>query len=272
MNDSYIFNFVCQNKKSKIEIFKCKDYKSNFFFPAYIHLNGDNIVKANNEHNHNIDHQKILLEEAKGALKNEIKDSVNPFSINLQKSVKSFSVDKGIQAPSFTKMKNTLYKQINTILPGDIENLALAPDDSIYYKTLKDEKFVIYKDADLMIMQSPNLAKIQMKLGNIIFCNATFYICPTICYQVFITRVYSNKTNSYYTTSFSIMNTKREKGYYKIFKILDDNIKNYLDFGESYNVKEIHIDFEYAIANGCKKVYPGIKIKYCVWHFMRALN
>ena len=45
------------------------------------------------------------------------------------------------------------------------------------------------------------------------------------------------------------MNTKREKGYYKIFKILDDNIKNYLDFGESYNVKEIHTNFKFAIAN-----------------------
>ena len=82
-------------------------------------------------------------------------------------------------------------------------------------------------------MQSPNLAKIQMKLGNIIFWDATFYICPTICYQVFITRVYSNKTNSYYTTSFSIMNTKREKGYYKIFKILDDNIKKLFRFGRT---------------------------------------
>ena len=59
----------------------------------------------------------------------------------------------------------------------------------------------------------------------------------TIYYQVFITRVFSGKTESYYTTSFSIMNKKREKDYYKIFKILDDNIKNYLDLGESYNVK-----------------------------------
>ena len=87
--------------------------------------------------------------------------------------------------------------------------MASAPDGSIYYKTIKDEKFVIYKDDDLMIMKSPNLAKIQMKLGIIIFCDA----CPTISYQVFITRVFSEKTESYYTTSFSIMNKKREKDY-----------------------------------------------------------
>lgn len=152
--------------------------------------------------------------------------------------VKSYSVDKGIKAPAFTTIKNTLYKQINTILPDDIQNSALAPDDSIYYKTLKDEKFVIYKDEYLMIMQSPNLAKIQKKLSNIIFCDATFFICPAISYQVFIMKVYSDKNKSYYMTSFSIMNKKREKDYYKIFKILDDNIQNYLDLGESYNVNK----------------------------------
>ena len=65
-------------------------------------MNGDKIVKANNEHNHNIDHQKILLEDAKVKLKNEIKNSIDPFSINLQKMVKNYSVDKGIKAPSFT--------------------------------------------------------------------------------------------------------------------------------------------------------------------------
>jgi hypothetical protein len=53
---------------------------------------------------------------------------------------------------------------------------------------------------------------------------------------------------------------------------LDYNIQNYLDLGELYNVNEVHTDFEFAIANGCKKVYPGVKIKYCIWHFLRALE
>ena len=59
--------------------------------------------------------------------------------------VKSYSVDKGIKVTSFTTIKNTLYRQINEILPDDIENLALSKDYSIYYKTLKEEKFVSYK-------------------------------------------------------------------------------------------------------------------------------
>ena len=85
-----------------------------------------------------------------------------------------------------------------------------------------------------------------MKLRNIIFFNATFFICPIISYQVFITRIYSDKAETYYTTSFSIMNKKREKDYYKIFKTLGYSIKSYLYLGESYNINEVHTDLEYS--------------------------
>ena len=34
VNDSYILNFKCQNKKSKNEIFKCREHKSKYLCPA----------------------------------------------------------------------------------------------------------------------------------------------------------------------------------------------------------------------------------------------
>jgi hypothetical protein len=70
------------------------------------------------------------------------------------------------------------------------------------------EEFVIFKNERLVILLSPNLAKIQIELGSIVFCDATFFIAPKFALQVFRTRVYSDLTNSYYTTSFSIMKGK----------------------------------------------------------------
>ena len=58
--------------------------------------------------------------------------------------------------------------------------------------------------------------------------------------------MYSGKIESYYKSSFSIMNKKREKDYYKIFKILGYSIKSYLYLGESYNINEVHTDLEYS--------------------------
>ena len=98
----------------------------------------------------------------------------------MQKLVKSYSVDKGIKAPSFLNIKNCLYKELNKNIPNDIIDLSHTPEDSLYYKTLTNEKFFIYKDKDLMILQSPSLAKIHLKFGHLIFCDATFFICPSI--------------------------------------------------------------------------------------------
>ena len=165
-----------------------------------------------------------------------------------------------------------LYKELNNNIPEDILDLSLAPENSLYYKTLNNENFFIYKDKELMILQSPGLAKIQLKLGNIDFCDGAFFICPSVAYQVFITRVYSSITHSYYTTSFSIMKNKSEKDYTKVFNVLNENIKKYLDIGESYEIEEVHTDFELAIGKGCKNIYTDVSIKFCIWHFLRALE
>ena len=83
------------------------------------------------------------------------------------------SVDKGIKASSFNSIKASLYKEINKNLPQDLLNLNEASENSLYYKTLDEEDFVVYKDSRNFILQSPNLAKIQIELGDIVFCDAT---------------------------------------------------------------------------------------------------
>jgi hypothetical protein len=108
-----------------------------------------------------------------------------------------------------------------------------APSNSIYYSTSDDEEFLIFKNNDLLIFQSSSLAKILIKFGDILFCDGTFYSCPLIAYQLFITHVYSEKSNSYYTTSFSLMSYKTEDLYTIIFQKLHDNINKYFDLGEN---------------------------------------
>ena len=95
---------------------------------------------------------------------------------------------------------------------------------SPFYKTLDKKDFFIFKDNRNLILQSPNLAKIHLEHGAIVFCVAIFSSCPSFAYQLFITRVFSLQTNSYYTTSFSIMSGKTIADNTKIFLELDKNI------------------------------------------------
>ncbi len=53
---------------------------------------------------------------------------------------------------------------------------------------------------------------------------------------------------------------------------MNENIKNYLDIGESYEIEEEHSDFELAIGKGCKNIYPGVSIKFCIWRFLLTLE
>ena len=45
-----------------------------------------------------------------------------------------------------------------------------------------------------------------------------------------------------------------------------------MDIDEEYILEEIHTDFELAVGEACRLVYPQVNIKYCIWHMKRALN
>ena len=227
VDDIYIYNYITFNKSEKLEVYKCKEYKTDFFCPAFIKLNNNEIKYYNNKHNHRSNHLTVIHEELRKKMKEEIKKAIYHFVLDIHKIYKSISIDKGIKAPSFCNIKTTLYNEVNENLPKDILNIQNAPTDSIYYKTLDNENFVLYKDNYMIILQSPKLAKIHMKLGSIIFCDATFFVCPSFAYQLFITRVFSSITNSYYTTSFTIMDGKKEIDYTKIFNQINEHIKLY---------------------------------------------
>ena len=133
--------------------------KTKYKCTVYIKIKEDKIIASNNIHNHPNHQMDIKKEQAKKDIKNIIKNALDPFSINLQKTVKAYSADKGIRCPAFKTIKNCLYKELNKNIPDDILDLSLAPENSLYYKTLNNENFVIYKDKELMILQSPGLAK-----------------------------------------------------------------------------------------------------------------
>ena len=116
------------------------------------------------------------------------------------------------------------------------------------------------------------MAKIHAKNGSLVFADATFYACPAIAYQLFITRIFDIKYDSFYTTSFSLMRGKSTEDYLIIFKKLDEHISIYSDINENYRIKELHTDFESAIGTAAKIIYPEIQIKYCIWHQKRALE
>ncbi len=110
------------------------------------------------------------------------------------------------------------------VLSPEVDSFDKIPDESIYYKTSDNQNFLYFKNKKIVIFQSPNLAKIHIKFGTTVFCDATFYSCPSIAYQLFITRVYDMAKNVYYTTSFTLIRGKAREDYEVVFRKLNDNL------------------------------------------------
>jgi len=78
------------------------------------------------------------------------------------------------------------------------------------------------KNINLIIFQSPFQVKLFREYNDDIFVDGTFFIAPKFSYQIFITRTYAKELDSFYTTSFAILQNK-EQEIYKIFKKLKKN-------------------------------------------------
>ncbi|ORY33175.1 hypothetical protein LY90DRAFT_512121 [Neocallimastix californiae] len=163
--------------------------------------------------------------------------------------------------------KCTEYKKIIN-LPSNVTTFNEIPNESEYYKTERNEDFMIFKNSDLVIFQSPFQAKLFKKYNNDIFVDGTFYIAPKFSQQVFITRTYVKELNSFYTTSYAILRNKKQKTYKMLFNKLKQNSNNNI----ITEPKNVHCDFEKGISKAVKKIFPNINIKYCIWHYKNLLE
>ncbi|KAL6604342.1 hypothetical protein U3516DRAFT_758849 [Neocallimastix sp. 'constans'] len=116
------------------------------------------------------------------------------------------------------KIKETIRKRTFSL---DIR----PKQESKYYKTENDDDFMIFKNTNLIIFQSPLQAKQFTQYNEDIFAKGTFYISPKFSYQVFITRKYVEKINSFYTTSISILKDKKQSTYETLFKEIKKKCK-----------------------------------------------
>ena len=64
---------------------------------------------------------------------------------------------------------------------------------------------MIFKNSNLIKYQSPFLVKLFREYNDDIFVDGTFFIASKFSYQIFITRTYAKKLDSFYTTSFAIL-------------------------------------------------------------------
>ncbi|KAG4102671.1 hypothetical protein H8356DRAFT_1420950 [Neocallimastix lanati (nom. inval.)] len=94
---------------------------------------------------------------------------------------------------------------------------------------------------------------------------------PKFSYRLFITRTYVGEFNMFYTTSISILKSKKQSTYETLFKEIKKNANKFRS-NTLITTINFHCDFEQGISNEAKNFFPNINIKYCVWHYKRSLE
>ncbi|KAG4095568.1 hypothetical protein H8356DRAFT_1426886 [Neocallimastix lanati (nom. inval.)] len=187
------------------------------------------ILKYNSSHNHPENEYDVSLSIMKHKIKDGIEKSSIPFEYN--------------------SIKSQISRNLNKKLPSNVTTFAEIPSESEYYKTKRGENFMIFKNSNLIIFQSPFQAKLFREYNDDIFVDGTFFIAPKFSYQVFITRTYAKELDSFYTTSFAILKNKEQETYKMLFEKLKKNANT-----------------------SAKTIFPNTNIKYCIWHYKKSLE
>ncbi|KAL6590597.1 hypothetical protein LY90DRAFT_513021 [Neocallimastix californiae] len=190
INKKHKVNFSFQ-RKDKSKIYRCTEYKTLNKCKSLIILNNKKeVLKYESLHNHLEKEIDVPISVAKHKIKEEIKKNSIPMDIKPKHIFNAVSQEMGLICPEYSTIRSQIIRNINKQFPPNIESFDDIPIESKYYKTKRNENFMIFKNTDLIIFQSPFQAYLFSNYHKNIFADGTFYAAPKFSYQLFITRTY----------------------------------------------------------------------------------
>ncbi|KAG4097815.1 hypothetical protein H8356DRAFT_1425223 [Neocallimastix lanati (nom. inval.)] len=238
---------------NKSKIYRCTEYKTLNKCKSLIILNNKKeVLKNESLHNHLEKEIDVSISIAKHKIKEEIKKNSIPMDIKPKHIFNAVSQEMGLLCPQYRTIRSQIIKNINKQFPPNIKSFDDIPIESEYYKTKRNENFMIFKNTDLIIFQSPFQAYLFSNYHKNIFADGTFYAAPKFSYQLFITRTYVEEFNMFYTTSISILKNKKQSTYETLFKEIKKNANKFRS-NTLITTINFHCDFEQGISNAAKK-------------------
>ena len=161
-----------------------------------------------------------------------------------------------LPSPITIKIQITKHRKIaDNYLPNRFGNL------QEYILGFNNQKFIQYQDEHfLIVLNSENIERMANSICLLV--DGTFKCCPSPYFQLFIINfyVYGKAFHGCYI----LMKNKSESLYFDVFYRLKFVLK-------SSKVKYIVMDFELAIKNSSKSLFPDAIICYCIFRFRQII-
>ncbi|KAL6617414.1 hypothetical protein U3516DRAFT_748666 [Neocallimastix sp. 'constans'] len=206
---------ISETNRGNEQIIINKKHKFNFSFQRKDNQKFiDEVLKYESLHNHLEKEIDVPISVAKHKIKEEIKKNSIPMDIKPKHIFNAVSQEMGLICPEYSTIRSQIIRNINKQFPPNIKSFDDIPIESKYYKTKRNENFMIFKNTDLIIFQSPFYAYLFSNYHKNIFADGTFYAAPKFSYRLFITRTYVGEFNMFYTTSISILKNKNQSKFF----------------------------------------------------------
>ena len=88
------------------------------------------------------------------------------------------SQKRGNHGINYNSVRIQMVRKMKKQYPSDVKTFDKISDESDYFKTLRNEDFMIFNNSDIVIFQSPFQAKIYSKYNEDIFTDGKFSIAP----------------------------------------------------------------------------------------------
>ncbi|XP_065927384.1 uncharacterized protein [Magallana gigas] len=98
------------------------------------------------------------------------------------------------------------------------------------------------------------------------FCDGTFYTCPSLFYQIFTIHIMTDDQMT--PVVYALLPGKNQATYTRLFTLLSDKMNG---LGLQFSPTSVLADFETAVHNSIRDVFPGITTKGCFFHFTQAV-
>ncbi|KAL6630774.1 hypothetical protein U3516DRAFT_793046 [Neocallimastix sp. 'constans'] len=228
INKKHKFNFSFQ-RKDKSKIYRCTEYKTLNKCKSLIILNDKKeVLKYESLHNHLEKEIDVSILVAKHKIKEEIKKKSILMDIKPKHIFNAVSQEMGLICPEYSTIRSQIIRNINKQFPPNIKSFDDIPIESEYYKTKRNENFMIFNNTDLIIFQSPFQAYLFSNYHKNIFADGTFYAAPKFSYQLFITRTYVGEFNMSNTLITTInFHCDFEQEYFNKNYLLKYNVNNW---------------------------------------------
>lgn len=266
----FLFCKYRTEKDKKKVYWRCRENSNGCKASATTNFDSDEILSEPcNEHNHEKQNEEIFRLKKVATLKEKVKtEHRQPVKRLFDEAFESEDPGEVPASCSFVGMKTTLYRSRRTlvpVLPTQLGNIVLEGE---WTQTLDQKPFLLANDGEenkILVFSTDQNLEI-LSASDQIFMDGTFAVSPALFTQLYTIQVLFY--GQMLPVLFALLPNKSQATYTRLFQIASRLCH---ERSMPFHPTIIQTDFEQAVLQACRIVFPQSSLRGCFFHFSQSI-